>query len=183
MPKKKKEKKESVSDGHRCLIENQKGLFKNAIIHKNTIMLHFIRLNVKTFKIPKCITYTDLESHFIAACVAENDGAYKPTRTSFLWNSWVKCQWMWEKDCIYCRFIPSDTPQIPSSHLCHFLFTSDLMTEPLINRDNNVFVLASPPAQRQIAFFQVSEGETVQTTKLSSREWGQFLLFYFFKFS
>lgn len=133
-------------------------------------MLHFIRLNVKTFKIPKCITYTDLESHFIAACVAENDGAYKPTRTSFLWNSWVKCQWLWEKDCIYCRFIPSDTPQIPSSHLCHFLFTSDLMTEPLINRDNNVFVLASPPAQRQIAFFQASEGETVQTTKLSSRD-------------
>lgn len=37
MHAKKKKKKESVSDGHRCLIENQKGLFKNAIIHKNTM--------------------------------------------------------------------------------------------------------------------------------------------------
>lgn len=30
-------KKESVSDGYRCLIENQKGWFKNAIMHKNTM--------------------------------------------------------------------------------------------------------------------------------------------------
>lgn len=56
----------------------------------------------------------------------------------------------------HCSFILSDTPGIPCSHLCHFLFTLASLTELLINHDNDVFLLFGPhlPAAAQISFFK-----------------------------
>lgn len=85
-----------------------------------------------------------------------------PTGTSFPGNGCVKCLWMWEKDFFFCSFILSDTPRIPSSHSCHFLFTSAPLTGPLINRDNGVFVLVSPHRDKLLFFFFSSKSQQVR---------------------
>lgn len=87
-------------------------------------------------------THHRLKNHLIAAYTAGNDEVlWIPLERALLWISgW---DWEWVKNG-HCSFILSDTPGIPCSHLCHFLFKYALLTEPLINHDNNVFLLFSP---------------------------------------